>query len=267
MSSAVRSSTVRFSTEGALGILTVDNPPLNLMSGEVMAAFEEAVNEAEAASIRALLIRAEGPHFMGGADVRIFQNRTTAEARTMFSRALPTFARIEELPMPTVVGVQGFCLAAGLELALCADIMVAGESARFAQVERHIGTATLLGGVHRLAERAGSARAKQIVFDGAQYSAQQFADWNIVNHVVPDDEVGPRARELAVKYAGGPTKAFAADKAMVRRYLDNGIRDADREVLSSGAALFESRDMQAGVAKVLSGGARDIHRNMDFEGR
>ena len=258
---------VRFEHADALGVLVVDNPPLNLMSEAVIAGFEEAVNAIEVAPIRALLIRTEGPHFMAGADVRVFHERSASDARALFSRALPVFARLEDLPVPTVVAVQGLCLAAGLEVVLCADIVVAGESARFAQVERHIGTTTLLGGIHRLAERAGSARAKQIVFDGDQYPARQFADWNIVNHVVPDDQLLESATELARRYAGGPTQAMAAGKALVRRYLDNGIRDADRGVLDSGAPLFETRDMQRGVAKVLSGGSKNIHTNMDFEGR
>ena len=260
-------SLVHVEYEDALAVLVVDNPPLNLMSEAVIGGFEEAVNAIEAAPIRALLIRTEGPHFMAGADVRVFHKRSAADARAMFSRALPVFARLEDLPVPTVVAVQGLCLAAGLEVMLCADIVVAGESARFAQVERHIGTTTLLGGIHRLAERAGSARAKQIVFDGDQYTARQFADWNIVNHVVPDDQLLESATELARRYAGGPTQAMAAGKALVRRYLDNGIRDADRAVLDSGAPLFETRDMQRGVAKVLSGGSKNIHTNMEFEGR
>jgi enoyl-CoA hydratase/carnithine racemase len=258
---------VHFKQEDALGVLTVDNPPLNLMSEAVVAGFEEAINAIEPAPIRALLIRTEGPHFMAGADVRMFHERSAADARALFSRVLPVFARLEDLPVPTVAAVQGVCLAAGLELALCADIVLAGESARFAQVERHIGTTTLLGGIHRLAERAGSARAKQIVFDGDQYTARQFADWNIVNHVVPDDQLSKRATDLARHYAGGPTQALAAGKALIRRYLDNGIRDADRGVLDNGARLFETRDMRTGVTKVLSGGSKNIHTNTDFEGR
>jgi enoyl-CoA hydratase/carnithine racemase len=185
----------------------------------------------------------------------------------MFSRALPIIARIEDLPYPTVVAVQGLCLAAGVELVLCADIAVAGESTLFAQVERHIGTTTLLGGIHRLAERAGAARAKQIVFDGDRYSAQQFADWNIINHVVPDDQIQARALELARHYAGGPTRALAAGKAMVRRYLESGVREADRVDLDVGAEVFGTRDMKRGVEKVLSGGRRDITKNTDFLGQ
>lgn len=260
-------SLVKFEVDGELGCLTVDNPPLNLMSARVIDEFAEVVDRISVAPIRALLIRSEGPHFMAGADVRIFQGKSSAQARAMFARALPVFARLEELPYPTVVAVQGLCLAAGLELALCADILVAGESARFAQVERHIGTTTLLGGVQRLAERAGSARAKQIIFDGDQYTAAQFAQWNIVNHVVADAELRERAEKLARHYAGGPTRALAAGKTLVRRYLDVGIRNADHSVLESAAALFETEDMRSGVEKLLREGPKAIVGNQDFVGR
>lgn len=259
--------TVTLTVDDALATLTIDNPPLNLMSHQVMADLEEQVGAlVEDTSVRGLLLRTEGPHFMAGADVHVFQGRTPAQARAMFSRMLPVVAKIEDLPYPTVVAVQGLCLAAGVELMLCADIVVAAESARFAQVERHIGTATLLGGIHRLAERAGTARAKQIVFDGDQYGAQQFADWNIVNHVVPDDQLRQRATELARHYAGGPTRAFGAGKAMLRRYLESGIREADRAVIDVAAEVFATRDMQLGVEKVLTGGSRAIAKNTDFIG-
>ncbi|HEX4251666.1 MAG TPA: enoyl-CoA hydratase/isomerase family protein [Pseudonocardia sp.] len=260
-------SMVKFDVDGQLGLLTVDNPPLNLMSQGVIDGFEEAVNQASVADIRALLVRAEGSHFMGGADVHIFDGKTAAQARSMFARSLPVFARLEELPFPTVTAVQGLCLAAGLEVALSTDIVVAGESAKFAQVERHIGTSTLLGGAQRLAERAGSARARQIVFDGDQYSAQQFADWNIINHVVPDAELGAFAEKLARRYAAGPTRAFAAGKALIRGYLDGDMRAADRAVLESAAPLFDTEDMQTGVKTLLTLGGRNFLGKAEFKGR
>jgi enoyl-CoA hydratase/carnithine racemase len=257
---------VTLGVEDDLATLTIDNPPLNLFSDKVMTGLEEQVNAVSTSSARALLLRTQGPHFMAGADVRIFDGTSPAQARAMFSRMLAVVARIEELPIPTVCAIQGLCLAAGLELVLSTDIAVAGESTQFAQVERHIGTTTLLGGIHRLAERAGSARAKQIVFDGDRYTAAQFAAWNIVNHVVPDDEVLTRATELARHYAHGPTRALAAGKSLLRGYLEGGIRAGDRAVLEAGAELFATRDMQTGVRKVLSGGSKDISKNTDFTG-
>jgi enoyl-CoA hydratase/carnithine racemase len=111
------------------------------------------------------------------------------------------------------------------------------------------------------------ARAKQIVFDGDQYSAQQFAQWNVINHVVPDAELRERAETLARSYAAGPTLALAADKALIRAYLEGGIRDADRAILESGPPLFESDDMRSAVDTVVKLGARKLIGNVDFRGR
>lgn len=104
MSDESPTSVVHFAQEDALGVLTVDNPPLNLMSGAVIAGFEDAITAVEAAPIRALLIRTEGPHFMAGADVRVFHERSAADARALFSRMLPVLARLEGLPVLRVVG-------------------------------------------------------------------------------------------------------------------------------------------------------------------
>ena len=146
---------VRFETSGALGILTLANPPLNLFSEELIADLRSAVTAAKQTPLRAVLVRAEGKIFSGGADVRIFKGRTAAHARERVTSHLRTIADLEELPYPTLAAVQGLCLAAGLELALACDLIWAGASARFAQAEASIGTTTLLGGVQRLAERAG----------------------------------------------------------------------------------------------------------------
>ena len=74
--------------------------------------------------------------------------------------------------------MQGACMAAGLELALACDLIWAASSARFGQVEASIGTTTLLGGVQRLAERAGPSRAREIVYTADQYDAATFERWN-----------------------------------------------------------------------------------------
>ena len=114
---------VRFETSGALGILTLANPPLNLFSEEFMEDLRGAVTAAKQAPLRALMVRAEGKIFSGGADVRMFKGRTLAHARERVTSHLRTIADLEELRCPTVAAVQGLCLAAGLELALACDLI------------------------------------------------------------------------------------------------------------------------------------------------
>src|SRR5215470_14217542 len=245
---------VRCETSGPLGILTLANPPLNLFSGEVIEDLRAAVTEVKRLPIRALLVQAEGKIFSGGADVSVFQGRTPSEARERFTSHLRLIADLEELPFPTLAAVHGLCLAAGLELALACDLIWAAASARFGQVEALIGTTTLLGGVQRLAERAGPSRAREIFYTADQYDAATFERWNIVNRVLPDEKLESEVRTFAERLARGATLAFAAGKKIVRAYLESGIRKADTVVDEIGPSLFDSADMHAGVQGLLEHG-------------
>jgi enoyl-CoA hydratase/carnithine racemase len=259
-------SEVEFSRADAVGLITFSNPPLNLMTFEMFDAFDAAIDEAATSGIRALVLQSDGEHFMAGANVAVFKDVPEAEARWRFSRGLPMLHRLEDLPFPTIAAVQGVCAAAGLELALCCDLIICGRSSRFAQVEILIGTSTLLGGVQRLAERCGAARAREIIYEGSQYDADTFERWNIVNRVVADEDVRSSALELAAKYAAGPTRAYAVGKRLVREYCDVGVRSADRVILDIAAPLFETHDMQHGVRTLLTGGARSVRSAAEFVG-
>jgi enoyl-CoA hydratase/carnithine racemase len=258
---------VRFETSGALGFLTLANPPLNLFDEELIEDLRTAVNQARQAPIRALLVRAVGKVFSAGADVSIFKGRTAIEARDRFTSHLRTIADIEELPFPTVAAVQGLCIAAGMELMLACDLVWAAASARFSQAEASIGTTTLLGGVQRLAERAGPARAREIIYSADQYDAATFERWNIVNRVVPDEVFESETKALVARLARGPTVAYATGKKIVRAYLEDGIRRADRLVDEIAPALFETEDMRAGVNGMLEHGSRQFRDKVIFQGR
>jgi len=258
---------VHFETSGPLGILTLANPPLNLLSGELLEDLGAAVKQANEGPLRALLLRAEGKVFSAGADVSAFKGKTESGARDSFTAHQHMIADLEALPFPTLAAVQGMCVGGGLELALACDLIWAAASARLGQLEATIGTTTLLGGVQRLAERAGSARAREIIYTAEPYDAATFERWNIVNRVVPDDTFESQTRAFAERLANGPTLAYAAGKRMVRAYLDSGIRAADRVVGEVGPPLFQSKDMRAAVAALVEHGARNFRDKVIFQGR
>lgn len=261
------SETVTFEAEGALGIVTFANPPLNLVTFDLFDAFEAALDEASLSTVRALLIRGAGDRFCAGANVAMFKGRTARDARQKFSKALPRIInRLEELPIPVVAQVQGFCLAAGLEIALACDLILAARSAQFAQVEVHIGTSTLLGGIERLVGACGPYRAREIVFSGDRYDAETFERWGIVNRVSDDDTLAEKAHRYASRLAKGPTAAHAVSKRLVRSTLDDGVRAADRLILEIAAPLFETHDMQHGVDVLLEHGSRDMIGKAQFTG-
>jgi enoyl-CoA hydratase/carnithine racemase len=258
---------VRFEASDALGSIILANPPLNLFDQELIEDLRTALRQARQHPLRALLVRADGKNFSGGADVAIFKNRTAEEARERFTSHLRTIAELEELPVPTIAAVQGACMAAGLELALACDLIWAASSAQFGQVEASIGTTTLLGGVQRLAERAGPSRAREIVYSADQYDAATFERWNIVNRVVPDERLETETRAFAERLAGGATLAYAAGKKIVRAYLERGIRAADALVDEIAPVLFETADMRAGVSGLLEHGPRQFRNKVIFQGR
>src|SRR6266511_2577611 len=249
---------VRFETSGSLGILTLSNPPLNLLSGELIEDLRTAVNEVKRTPLRALLLRAEGKVFSAGADVSAFTGRTESEARERFTSNRQMIADLEELPFPTLAAVQGMCVGGGLELALACDLIWVAAFARLGQLEATIGTTTLLGGVQRLAERAGSSRAREIIYTADQYDAATFERWNIVNRIVPFDAFASQTRAFAERLASGLTLAYAAGKKIVRAYLEGGVRAADRAVDEVAPPLFHSEDMRAGVAGLLEHGPRSF---------
>jgi enoyl-CoA hydratase/carnithine racemase len=268
MSTAEATSThVHYERDGDLAVVTLDSQPGNFFDDPLIDGLSLAFDQAYEDRVRALMLNAAGPNFCGGANVKIFQGVDRHESRAKFSKFLPLMQRLEDMPFPTLASVHGLCLAAGLEIALCCDLIWAGESAQFAQVEALIGTTTLLGGVHRLAERAGSARAKEITFSGDFYPAATFERWNIINQLVPDEELATRSLEYAQRLANGPTVAHNATKRMVRAWLDSGVVAADRLILDVGTAVFESQDMINNVETLLEQGARSQRDNARFEGK
>ncbi|HKM90102.1 MAG TPA: enoyl-CoA hydratase/isomerase family protein [Candidatus Acidoferrales bacterium] len=258
---------VNFETAGPLGIVTLANPPLNLLSAELIEDLLAAVKKLQRLPLRALLLRAEGKIFCAGADVSAFKGKTESGARESFTSHLQMIADLEELPFPTLAAVQGMCVGGGLELVLACDLIWAAASARFGQLEANIGTTTLLGGVQRLAERAGPGRAREIIYTADQYDAATFERWNIVNRVVPDDTFASQTRAFAERLANGPTLAFAAGKRIVRAFLESGVRAADRVVDQVAPPLFRTEDMRGAVAALVEHGARNFRDKVIFQGR
>lgn len=253
----------RLERHGHLGVVVLDAPPLNLFGEELTRDLIAALEEAERDPPRALLIRADGDLFTGGADVHVFDGRTPAEASDFFSDLLRIVHKLEDLPVPTLASVHGLCLTAGFELALACDMIWASESARFGLVEIVVGLTPAMGGTQRLAERAGPARARELVMSGGLYEAATLERWNVLNRVVADGELAEKSMRFAQRLAAGPTVANAATKRMVRAFLDEGVRGADARVGEIVGPLFDTDDLKGAVRSFLDEGPGKAR----FEGR
>jgi enoyl-CoA hydratase/carnithine racemase len=250
----VSAGPVRLEREAALAVLTLTAPPLNLFDDAMIAGLRGAIDDVAADHPRGLLIRAEGRVVSGGVNVNLFDGLTPQDAGRLWTDLLAMIHTVEELPFPTVFAAHGLCLTAAFELSLACDLLVAAESAKFGLVETVVGLTPAMGGTQRLAERAGPARARELVMTGELYDAATLERWNVVNRVLPDEGFDEAARAFARRLAEGPTLAHAATKALVRAQVEGGAWAADARVPEVAGGLFATEDLKRAVRSFLEHG-------------
>jgi enoyl-CoA hydratase/carnithine racemase len=257
---------IRLVRDGGVASIVLSNPPLNLFTATSFDELVGCIQEVEASDARALVWRAEGEIMSGGVDVANFQRIVDEgpERANEFARPLvEAVRRLEALEIPTLALCHGICLTAALEIALGCDLIWASESARFGLVEAVVGLTPGAGGTQRMAERAGPGRAREFVYTGGMFEAATLEHWNVVNRVVPDDELTEKGMRFAHRLADGPTRAHAATKRIVRAFLRGGVDEADRVTAEQFASLFATEDLQGAVKSFLAEGPGQA----TFEGR
>jgi enoyl-CoA hydratase/carnithine racemase len=269
------SGPVQVERDGDVAVVVLDHPPLNLFDEAVFAALEEVLAELRPMTdptarhrARAVLFEARGKVVSGGVDVAVFSAVAEGEdavphGSALWRRLLRLVHAVEDLPVPTVFAAHGLTLTAAFELALACDLLLAAERASFGLVERVVGLTPSMGGPQRLAERAGPARAKELVYTGRRYPAATLERWNVVNQVLPDEGFAAAAREFVHDLASGPTLAHAVTKRLVTTAVRDGVRAADDITPAVSGQLFGSADLSGAVASFL----RDGPGRATFEGR
>ena len=248
-------SNVRLDRSGDVAEIVLASPPLNLFDRDLIDALIAAVAEVSADPPRALLIRAEGRAVSGGVDVELFHGLSPADASALWTDLLAEIVEpIEQLPAPAIFAAHALPLTAAFEIALACDLIVASRSAKFGLVEAVVGLTPSMGGTQRLAERAGSGRARELVMTGELFTADELAAWNVVNRVFDDADFEERMRALVEKLAAGPTKAHAMTKHVVRRYVEGGVEAADEAIRADAGELFATEDLQSAVETFLERG-------------
>jgi enoyl-CoA hydratase/carnithine racemase len=247
---------IRVEHDGDVAVIVLDAPPLNLFTERTFTRLIEARDEVAASDARALVFRAEGKVFTAGVDVKkVFADVPGAEEGSRLAAAgVRDLQALEGLEIPTLALVHGLCLTAGLEASLGCDMIWAAEGSRFGLVERVVGLTPFGGGVQRMAERAGPARAREFVMTGELYGAETMLEWGVINRVVPADRLLEDGMEFARSLAAGPTVAHGATKRLVRAYLDDGIAGADAATADIAGPLFDTEDLRNAVRSFIEDG-------------
>lgn len=223
--------------------------------------------------VRVVVIRGEGRAFCAGEDLKPERHdvrerhtgRSPAEqVRNSYERARYCFERwqvVSDLPQPVIVAIQGYCLGAGVELALLGDIRVAADDAIFALPQATIGVPVVAGADMRLAAECGAGAARLLAFTGRRFSAQHAEQIGFVQQVVPAGELLATARALAAEIAANAPLAVQGIKRTINAWARRGFTEAARFEAMSSSIAFVSEDLYEGFA------AAAAKRRPSFEGK
>lgn len=210
-------------------VVTIDRPERrNALTVGVVDGLVDAVRGAEAAGVRAVVLTGTPPAFCAGGDLpslSALAQQGSAVATDAIYRSFHGVVRaLRDSPLPVIAAVSGPAFGAGLDLALCCDLRVAGTDARFESTWIKAGLVPGMGGAHHLPNLIGGARAAQMLLAARRVDAPTALDWGLVSEVVEDDVV-ERAEQIAEQMADLPKLALARTKASLRRALAHGLDD------------------------------------------
>ena len=208
-----------------------------------------ALDEIEAdPTARVVILTGAGGHFCSGGDVKTMKKpHTAAEGRGRVELLNKMVLRLVNFPLPTIAMVDGYAVGAGSNLALCCDLIIASDRAKFGELFCKIGLAVDGGGTWLLPRLVGLARAKELAFTGDVIDAAEAARIGLVNRVVDAAALETTTRTLAEKIAAGPPLALRLDKQMLNRAASTDLASAlEVEAFSQGLAIA-SEDHQEGV--------------------
>lgn len=246
---------------GRVAVLTMQHPPHNFAGHTLVAGLLDGLQWAKDEGARAVLLNSGLRNFCAGADVTLFESADRGVAPDF--DVVGVLRAFDALPVPIVAAIHGVTVGGGLELALACDLIVASESAKIGCVEATLGLNPLMGAIQRITQRAGAARAKEMVLLARRYDARTLERWNIINRVVPDDKLADVSMSIAQELANGPTVAHASTKAIVSYTLAHGVPAADDAMRELQAPYWESEDLKRGLSSLAANGPGAAR----FEGR
>jgi 2-(1,2-epoxy-1,2-dihydrophenyl)acetyl-CoA isomerase len=194
-------------------------------------------------SVRCIVIRGAGRHFMAGGDIRTFAaslGAPPAQRREEFARIVQrvhtAVETIYRMPHPVIAAVHGAVAGFGLSLMCACDLAVAADSSYFTSAYRHIGLTPDGGATFALPRIVGLKKAMEIVLLGERFGAEEALRLGLINRVVPEAELGAAVEKLAAALANGPAVALRNDKRLINQSLATSLSmQLDAEAKSFGA--------------------------------
>ena len=242
--------TLLFEKENGIGIVTINRPEaLNALNSqaysELLGLFQEIDNDAE---VRAVIITGAGEKsFIAGTDITSMVSLNAAEARKFAANIKITTDYIYNLGKPVIAAVNGFALGGGCEVAMCADLRIASENAKFGQPEITLGIIPGSGGTQRLTRLIGIVSTKELVYTGNMIDANAALAMGLVNKVVPQTNLMNEAKELAKRIIRNSSVTLNLAKIAVNNGANVDLPTGLEIELQCFAQCFATADQKEGM--------------------
>jgi enoyl-CoA hydratase len=243
-------NTLLYEKEDGIGIVTINRPAsLNALNAEVFTELYELFQEIENdAGVRVVILTGSGQKaFIAGSDILEMQPQSSQEISRFVETVRRASDRIYSMSKPVIAAINGYTLGGGCEVAMCCDLRLASENARFGQTEINVGVIPGGGGTQRLTRLIGMTRAKELIYTGDMIDAKTALDWGLVNRVVPPDSLMTEAKELAKKLLTKSGRILSLAKSAVNSGASMSLPDALDFEAQSFSLCFASEDQKEGM--------------------
>jgi len=236
--------TILYEKSDAVATIKLNRPHvLNAASRKLWLDFRRALREAaKDTEVKAIIITGEGRAFSAGADLKESQSRTLDEYRDYLVEGQEISRELYRMEKPTIAAVNGYALGSGCEIAVCCDIRIAAESAKFGFPEARVASGVGSGVLQLLPLLLGMGKAKELIFTAEYIDGDEAARIGLVNMVVPDDQLMHKAQEIAAKMAANSALSISLMKAILNRAHEasmEAIMDWEVEMMMSAIQTQE----------------------------
>lgn len=235
--------------DGQIGILKINRPKaFNALNSDVLEELNKAVDEIAAdEDVQVLIVSGEGKAFVAGADITQMKDLNSETGRRFGNLGQNVFRKIEKLEKPTIAAVNGFALGGGCELAMCCDIRIASEKAKFGQPEVGLGIIPGFSGTQRLSRLVGIAKAKELILTADTINARESEQIGLVNKTVSAEELMEEAKKMANKILKNAPLAVKYANMAIKKGAETDIETGIGIEADLFGMCFATKDQKEGM--------------------
>ena len=234
---------------GDCAVLKFNRPDaLNALNADGLITLEEALKELATSDARALILTGAGDRaYCAGADINELGPRTPGQVRAAARRGQAIGLQIEILPFPSIAVINGYALGGGLELYLACTFRLAARTAMMGFPEVKLGICTGWGGTQRLPRIVGIGLANELIATGRRISAQEAKDIGLVNHVVEQDKLIQKCKDISIEILKNGPNAIAKSLQCIRYGIGRNLDEGLKFEVKAFSSLFDKPESKEGL--------------------